>query len=167
MSGSLVESVKDFADKASKAVESLAKDDDSNVEEAGSLERDQKKTDVSLIEKLDLMAANTEDYIDSLASDMTTKIGDFLSKAITIIPDTPEITLVSDRRSNLLLEMQKNADTYATDYSFVEDESVVNRFKHFSQEFTVKDHLEEIDYLLEEIGAISDFYRKMGTILVN
>ena len=65
-------------------VESLANDEDDDQvdqnEEDQEDEEDQVQDksntaeDVSIIEKLDLMAANTEDYIDSLASNMTSKI---------------------------------------------------------------------------------------------
>lgn len=154
-----MESVKEIADQASKAVESIANEDD---QESKSEATEQEGQDVPLIERLDLIAADTEDYIESVTKNMSSKIGNFLSKAIIIIPDKPEITLVSDRRSNLLLEMQKNPDTYATDYSFVPDESEVNRFLEFSESFSVKDRKNEIDILLEEVVVINDFFKRMG-----
>ncbi len=163
MSGSLVESVKGIADEASKAVEALDENDEEPDNQSNVVKEQKKEPDVSLIERLDLIAADTEDYIDSLATNMSSKIGVFLSKAITIIPDRPDITLVSDRRSNLLLEMQKNPDTYATDYSFVMDEAQVKRFQEFSEALSLKDRQKEIDILLEEVGVIKEFFIRTGS----
>ena len=73
---------------------------------------------------------------------------------------------MNDRRSNLLLEMQKDPDTYATDYAFVEDQGVVKRYHNFLQIFSIKDHQQDIIELLEEFSILKDYFRKMGMIII-
>ena len=158
----MAESVKGIVSEASKVGEYLISDDD--PEEHAQIDKSEiSEKDPSLLERLDAIALNTETYLDSLTTNVSAKFESILSKAIKIIPDTTqEIALVSDRKSSLLLEMQKNPDTYKTDYSFVQDEGLVSRYREFVKLFSLNDHGYEIRSLLEDFVVLNDFYQRMG-----
>lgn len=178
--GSLTRNIKDLAVQASVAVQSIGQDDPLDDVDPRNVPREELEIEDdensefepgTLMHKLDTMAEKAENYLEFLATGLSTQVSQLIEKAVVILP--PELKsgpreISADRKSARVAAMRALPATYLTDYAQPDPNSspsksgIAQRYGEFISTFDVEREKEQIARLLRDDPNMSQLLTSFG-----